>query len=652
MSIVQNLPCPACQEMGHDKTGNHLMVFEDGNQLCNRSHFHKDGLPFFVDADGENPILGMEIRGDIKYTVDQWEALLEEGKLSNPSIRALALSGMRQEDRWTVANEEERALMLKERDHDQQYFDNLSFRNLKSRHIRGEIAKHYGIKTGVDSTGKKVTRHYYPCYDRETGEWRGAKCRTLPKDFKSGHLGWTHGDLLMFGQKAFDVVAASGQRQQILTLCGGELDAAAAFQMIVDYNKKKGGKYANQLPHVWSPNKGENSLDEIIANSDAISRFKEIRVAADDDEVGLKLCADIAKLFRGKVRRIEMPQGCKDPNECLMDGREEEFINNWFNPVDPFGKGNVREVSHYADKAKVMVKEGLSWPWPEMDPVTFGMQLNSLVVWGAGTGVGKTQTTKEIVYHLTEVHKEQVMVIYLEEPAVKTTRSFAGMACNKDFTAPPVTNKSDPNYHPQRDYTQEDLNKAVDDMVEKNMILIGDLEGRKDIGSVLEVLDEAMVRGIKYFVVDNLTAFDHTGKDGKAGTKTEAIDETMKRLGTFKDENAVAIHLLSHLNRSAGSEATPHTEGGEVRDTHFRGAGSITMWANLVFGIERNTKADTLEEKCRVRYRCVKNRDIGYQNGAIVHVKMDLETGHLVPDTGVNNLKEDFDDGSDEENPF
>ena len=35
-NIVSDQPCPSCREMGRDSTGNHLMVFADGNKHCNR----------------------------------------------------------------------------------------------------------------------------------------------------------------------------------------------------------------------------------------------------------------------------------------------------------------------------------------------------------------------------------------------------------------------------------------------------------------------------------------------------------------------------------------------------------------------------------------------------------------------------------------
>lgn len=651
VAIVQNVACPACQEAGHDQRGNHLIVFADGARFCNRAHHHKSGKVLYLPPGSDDPITSMEINGTIKYTPEQFQALKEDGKLDSPVVRAIALAGMRQGDRWLVANDDERALMLKEREADYEYYSNLKVRNLITRHIRGEIAKLYGVKVGTNPEGK-VARHYYPCYHRASGDdwsagdWSGAKCRELPKDFKFGHLGWTHGDLLLFGQKQTTEVVNSGERMNTLTLVGGECDTMATQQMIVD--SRKGTKWEGQLAHVWSPNKGEKAIEEIIANKDQVARFKKIILAFDDDETGNELAKKVARLFPGKCYKLKYPDGMKDPNQCLMHGKTAEFIDAWFNPVDPFEGGNVRQMSHYRSRAKEQPVMGLSWPWPEMNPITYGIREYYLSVWGAGTGVGKTATTKEIVYHLAYDHDKMVQVIYLEEPAFKTTRSFAGLLINKDLTAPPCNDKEDPHYSIARDYTKEQADEAIDRLCDDGRILIGDLDGRKDVASVMECMEEGLARGVKYFIIDNLTAFEHTGKDGRLASKVEAIDETMRRLGTFKDEHPVWIMLLSHLKRP-GENRTPHERGGEVMEGDFRGAGSIVFWANDCWGIERDTKAETFEEKIRTTYRNVKNRDVGYLAGSCVYAKMNIKTGHLDPIEGYapSKPKEDFDYGED-----
>jgi len=625
MAIVMNQACPKCQETGHDHRGNHLIVFEDGGKFCNRVHWHRDGMPLFIPADGDDPILDMEVNGTIKYTPDQFRDLLKEGKFENPQVRAIALSGMRGEDRWDVASETERDSMLEDRAADEAYFDGLKVRNLVSRHIPGQVAKFYNVKVGLDPDGK-VARHYYPTYHLQSGEWKGAKCRTLPKDFFYGHLGWTWGDNLMFGQKQTADVIASGARMDTLLLVGGECDTMAAQAMLLE--SRKGTKWEGTWFHVWSPTKGECALSEIILNKEEIKKFKKVIVCFDNDETGNKMNREIAKLFRGKVFKLNMPAGCKDPNDCLKQGRGKEFVDCWWNPADPFEGGSLSSLHKYRDRAKVMPVMGLSWPWPTMNPVTYGIRPHYLSVWGAGTGVGKTKTTKEVVFHLAYTHNVPVVVIYLEERAEKTVRSFAGQLINRDLTAPPCLDSDDPDYTEMRHYTEDEANDAIDRLCDDGRIMIGDLEGRKDVGSVMEVMEEAMALGYEHFIVDNLTAFEHAGENGKNVNKVDAIDETMKRLGTFKDENPVWIMLLSHLKKPYG-ERTPHEEGGQVSITDFRGSGAITFWANDSWGIERNTLAESYEEKCLTTYRNLKNRDVGHKAGTCAYASFDDKTGNL-----------------------
>jgi twinkle protein len=132
--------------------------------------------------------------------------------------------------------------------------------------------------------------------------------------------------------------------------------------------------------------------------------------------------------------------------------------------------------------------------------------------------------------------------------------------------------------------------------------------------------------GIQHIVVDNLTAIELPKGQG---SKVEAIDEAMKRMGTFKDEKPVTLYIISHLKRPQ-NERIPHEKGGEVFITDFRGAGSITFWANGVFGIERNTTGETVEEQRMTTFRCVKSRDNGLAPGKLVYAHMNPKTGRLL----------------------
>lgn len=383
MSIVQNLPCPACQENGHDKTSNHLMQFEDGAFLCNRSHFHKSGENLYIAPEGSNPILEGEINGKIKYTPEQFQALELDGKLKDEFTRQLALAGMRERDRWQVMSDEERAELQAEWDMDVEHFNTLKIKHLIDRSIHGKYAKLYNVRVGNDEKGK-VARHYYPKY--EDGEVVGAKCRTLPKDFKYGHLGKLFGDFELFGEHTLAEVLESGRRQDTLLLVGGECDAMAAQEMLTE--SQKGTRYEGTLFHVWAPTDGESSIEQIRKRKQAINAFKNIIVAFDADDTGQKLNREVAMIFKGKVKKLVMPSGTSDPNDCMKRGLSQAFVDAWWNPKEVFEGVNVKSVASIKDELKAgQPKPGLEWPWPKMYPLTLGIRYHQLILYGAGSGV-------------------------------------------------------------------------------------------------------------------------------------------------------------------------------------------------------------------------------------------------------------------------
>lgn len=620
MAIIRNEACPSCQETGHDKTANHLIVFDDGARYCAKKHFHKNGEVLYIAPDGEDPVLKAKLDGKTKFTPEQFRKLQEEGKLDSATVRAVVLGGMRQGDAWEVMTAQERQQLEEDWRLDMEYFSKLPIKNLISRHIKGEIAKFYNVRAGCDEQGK-VQRHYYPRYSG--GQLIGAKCRTLPKDFKHGTLGRTWGKGELFGQHTLQSVLDAGRRFDTLLLVGGECDAMAAQQMLLA--SQEGTSWAGKYFHVWSPMKGEACLQEILDNKEIINKFKRVIVGFDGDEAGEKLNKDVARLFRSKAMKLQYPAGYKDANACLMHGRHKEFVDAFFNPVEVFGGGKLKRISDLAEEAKKTPEMGLSWPWPSMNKLTFGIRPYTMYVFGAGTGVGKTELTKEVCFHLMWEYEETVGVIYLEEQNKQTVRSYAGKLANKRLEDPPNNDPSDPDYSEHRDYSEEEANAAIEKLAAMDKLIIADTGGDKKIDTVMQIIEEFLAMGIQFIVIDNLTAVELP----KGTSKVEAIDEAMKRMGTFKDEKPVTLFVISHLTRPKDPR-TPHEQGGEVYITDFRGSGSITFWANGVFGIERDTTAETKEAKSMTTVRCCKSRDNGLAPGSTVIACMNPSTGRLL----------------------
>ena len=623
MAIINNIPCPQCQKNGHDKSGNHLMIFEDGAGYCNRGHFHDNGRPYYHAPEGGIEITDLPINGQIKYTVSQFNDLVKEGKINDPKLRAIALGGMRMKDRYEVMNDEERAEQDKEWQLDVEWFLTLKRKNLVSRHIRGDICAMYDVRVGHDEDGK-VARHYYPRF--EQGKLVGAKCRTLPKEFKFGHLGKLFGKQDLFGMNTLSHVLDKGRRKDTLMIVGGELDAMAAQQMLLD--SAKGTKYEGIPFHVWSVNKGEACLEEIIDNREHIDKFKKIIWAFDGDEVGMSQNKQASRLFAGKSYILEYPAGCKDANKALMAGKQKEFVDAWWNAKEAseIFQSQIKSVAALRSSLKeARPEQGLSWPWPKLNKVTLGIRKHQLFVIGAGSGVGKTEFLREVVYHLIEEHGESVGIISTEDPTKKVARAFIGKWIDKRIELPPITDPREDGYREVLDYTDEEADAAIDMVADTGKFFVADLDGDYSMEKIEQTCLEFEAMGIQNIFIDNLTGIQ---LDEHRGNKVAALDECVKRIGNIKDRLPVSIFLVSHLTRPSG-QRTSHEEGGEVLLSDFRGSGAIGFWASYAIGILRNTMAESLDERTTTYISCVKDRDQGIYTGTKVMVKGDLATGRL-----------------------
>lgn len=622
MSIIRNEPCPKCRKNGHDKTGDHLIIFDNGNGYCSRAHFHKNGKPFYQKGNGKK-VVEHEINGTIRYTVEQFRELEDAGKLKDPDLRLLALGGMKEELRYEVSTDDEQRQMEKQWERELALFNAMSVRNLISRGIEGPIAKLYNVRVGLGKDGK-VNRHFYPVYDEDM-ELVGAKCRNLPKDFRTGKLGRTWGKTKLFGQNTAKAVADSGSRKDVLLIVGGECDAMAAQQMLCE--SRKNTKWEGHLFHVWSVTKGEYSIQEIADNLKHIRKFGKVILGFDNDEVGQALTVKAAQLIREKAHVLTYPEGCKDANQCLLEDREAEFVDAWWNAGKP-EVSSIKTISDLWDEATKTVDMGISWPWPSVTKETFGIRPHNLYVIGGGPGVGKTEVAKEVIQHLTDFHGHLVGIIFMEEPAHTTARVLAGKYINKKLHLPKnEVKKGHPDWDEGRDYTEEDAVRALMHLKNQNKIRIADCKGDTSISNILAMMEQLRAMGCKYIFIDNLTTISHEGKEGSV----KAIDESMKRFGTYMQEEDVSIFLLSHLAKPDDNRI-PYEEGGIVRLGDFRGSQSIAFWATFMLAVERNTVGEG-DEKLITYLRCVKDRLTGQATGKTVLLRGNTKTGRLLEPT-------------------
>ena len=245
---------------------------------------------------------------------------------------------------------------------------NLPSRGIPERRISEEATTFFDIKITVsEEDGSTVTAHYYPYY-RE-GTLCGYKKRIIPKKFLS--IGSLKGAVAFFGQHKY---SGGGKR---LLITGGELDAAAGWDMLKQ-------KYPQMMPQVVSLPKGEASLSAFKDNIQFISSYENIIIATDMDDAGRKIAKDIASLLGRKALIMTYPE--KDISDMRKHKREAEFIAAFY-AARPYRPESVVTVEDVFEEAIKMPTWGLSFPWPSLTRLTYGIREKECYYLGAGVGI-------------------------------------------------------------------------------------------------------------------------------------------------------------------------------------------------------------------------------------------------------------------------
>jgi len=139
--IIGDTACPKCRSMGRDTTGNHLIIFDNGNRYCNRCGY-KDH--------GDNKDNRKDTVEDIQY------------------VRLVDVP-------------------------------TLPIQSLPDRKIHKSTCQKYGVHVEIDEGNGEIQAHFYPVY--KSGRITGYKKRNLPKSFSC--IGDCKGSIQLFGQNLF-----------------------------------------------------------------------------------------------------------------------------------------------------------------------------------------------------------------------------------------------------------------------------------------------------------------------------------------------------------------------------------------------------------------------------------------------------------------
>ena len=475
--------------------------------------------------------------------------------------------------------------------------------DIPDRKLAEATCRKYNVRTVRDNSNK-IIQHLYPYYDKD-GNHVGDKVRTLPKDMRStGSV--ANGTL--FGQHLF---TGGGK---YVTVCEGELDALAAYEML-------GSKW----PVLSIKDGAASALRNCKDNLEYLAKYDNIVLCFDSDEAGNKAAKQVASLFEPDQCKIVNLTDYKDACDYLIKGKREDFTRAWWNAkmYTPAG------ILNLADMGDALYDEGsyktCSYPWQGMNDKLYGIRTGELVTFTAGTGTGKSSVIRELQHHVLMNTDENIGVISLEENVRSTIFHLMSVEANARLYIREV----------REQFSRGDLEKWQEATVGTRRFYAFDHFGSMKTDEILARI-RYMIKALdcKWIFLDHLSILV-SGLEGDDERRN--IDNLMTKLRSIVEETNVALLLVSHLRRTGADKG--HEDGKEVSLAHLRGSQSIAQLSDGVVAMERDQQSDDPNVANTTTIRVLKNRYSG-DTGAACHLFFNNDTGRL---TEVDSLGKDGD---------
>ena len=460
------------------------------------------------------------------------------------------------------------------------------------RCISKDTCEFFGV---TQETGK----HYYPYFD-ETGLKVAEKIRSVEN--KTFSIAGNFNKATLFGQSLFQKAG------KYITIVEGELDALASYQMT-------GSKW----PTVSIRNGASAAVKDCKAQYEYLDSFETIVICFDGDEPGQKAAKEVAELFGNKVKIVKHLKGYKDASDYLSEGKSSEYVNQWWRAESYVPDGIIQASTLWDSVSTPEPVAEAFYPFKGLNELLYGLRPAELITVTAGSGLGKSQFLREILYRILETTKWNVGGMFLEESVRKTARSIMSLHANKKL------------HLPDTHVTERELKEAFDATLGTNRVFLFDHFGSLAIDNVLNRI-RYMARACDCRVV----FLDHislvvSGMDGNDERKS--IDVLMTRLRTLVQETNITLICVSHLKRPSTSNKG-HEDGESVSLSQLRGSGAIAQLSDAVITLERNSMSTDPLIRHTTKVAVAKNRFNGL-TGPACSLMYEMDTGRMIELTGV-----------------
>lgn len=387
--------------------------------------------------------------------------------------------------------------------------DVFTYEYLPYRGINKETFEFYGSRTKINNLGEPVAIGFpYPNLS--------LKVRSIKeKSFK------TQGDISkagLFGRNKF----GPGSHKYV-TITEGELDALSAYQVL-------------RSP-VVSVRSSTSAQSDCAIDRSWLNSFERIYLAFDADEPGRAAADSVARLFDyNKVYNVRFDGVLhKDANDYVRAGEGDELRNIWWNAKKYLPETIVSSFHEFDKILKETPKDGIPYPFPTLNYMTYGIRTGESVLVTAQEGVGKTEIMHAIEHQLLTETNDAIGAIYLEEPKKRHLQALAGIQLRR------------PAHLPDSNLTDDEISRALQEVVRTDDRLhVYSHFGSDDPDTILDTIRFLVAaRLCRYIILDHITMVV-SGAGGE--NERRALDYLSTRLEMMVKELDFALIMVSHVN--------------------------------------------------------------------------------------------------------
>ena len=286
-----------------------------------------------------------------------------------------------------------------------------TYEYLPWRGVSANTFAFYDTITKIDKDGKPISIGYkYP-----NGSFK-IRLRDK-KEF------YSLGDISKAGLFGRDKFSAGAHKYVCIT--EGELDALSLYQAL------------GNIPVVSVQSSGTAHRDCTLDRA-FLASFERIYIAFDSDGQGKDARKVVASLFEhSKIWTINFSK-YKDANGYLEIGEVDELRNLFRNARKYLPDNLISSIQDFSHILQTPPRQGMSYPFPSLTKMTYGIRKGESVLFTALEGVGKTEVMNQIEAHLLQElpDDESVGAIYLEQPKDRHLQALAGILLRKPAHLP------------------------------------------------------------------------------------------------------------------------------------------------------------------------------------------------------------------------